>query len=87
MPEPTAKAVISDYTITITHFDPGFTGDFNPTTTITQYNRTVTVPSPVDCQGCAHITTTNAQAPWWGGHGPAVEKVIYVQATAPTTVT
>ncbi|KAF4476583.1 hypothetical protein CGGC5_v014574 [Colletotrichum fructicola Nara gc5] len=58
-----------------------------PTTTITQYNSTVTVPSPVDCHGCAHVTTADAQAPNWGGHGPAYEKVIYVPATVPTTVT
>ncbi|KAK1854844.1 hypothetical protein CCHR01_02524 [Colletotrichum chrysophilum] len=87
MPEPTAPPAVSDCTITVTHFDPGFTGDFQPTTTITQYNSTVTVPSPVDCHGCAHVTTADAQAPNWGGHGPAYEKVIYVPATVPTTVT
>ncbi|KAI8176576.1 hypothetical protein K4K52_009245 [Colletotrichum sp. SAR 10_76] len=68
MPEPTAPPAVSDCTITVTHFDPGFTGDFQPTTTITQYNSTVTAPN-------------------WGGHGPAYEKVIYVPATVPTTVT
>ncbi|KAF9873080.1 hypothetical protein CkaCkLH20_09590 [Colletotrichum karsti] len=86
MPDPTTKAVAGDCTTTVTHLDHGFTGDFKPTSTITLYNSTVTVPSPTDCHGCSHVTTTEARAPFWGGHGPQVEKVVYVYASTPTTI-
>ncbi|KZL83015.1 hypothetical protein CI238_01959 [Colletotrichum incanum] len=73
-------------TTTVTEFDAGFTGDYKPTGTITLYNSTVTVAKPTDCHGCNHITSTTELAPWWGGIGPQVEKVILVYATTPTTV-
>ncbi|CCF46483.1 hypothetical protein CH063_15217 [Colletotrichum higginsianum] len=73
-------------TFTVTELDAGFTGDFQPTATITLYGSTVTVPKPVDCHGCNHVTTTREIAPWWGGIGPQIAKVIYVSATTPTTV-
>ncbi|EXF81378.1 hypothetical protein CFIO01_01040 [Colletotrichum fioriniae PJ7] len=83
--EPTATQ--SECTTTITVLDPGFTGDYQPTGTITIYNQTVTIGKPTDCHGCNHVTTTVEPAPWWGGIGPQIQKVIYVHATTPTTIT
>ncbi|OLN86843.1 hypothetical protein CCHL11_04591 [Colletotrichum chlorophyti] len=77
----------SDCTTTFTSYDPGFTGDYHPTTTLTLYNETVTVAKPTDCHGCSHITTTVEPAPFYGGIGPQVQKVILVYASTPTTVT
>ncbi|GKT58392.1 hypothetical protein ColTof4_12323 [Colletotrichum tofieldiae] len=73
-------------TTTVTVLDAGFTGDYQPTATITLYNSTVTVAKPTDCHGCHHITSTTEIAPWWGGIGPQVEHVVWVHATTPTTV-
>ncbi|KAF6833662.1 hypothetical protein CPLU01_05383 [Colletotrichum plurivorum] len=85
--ESTPTSTQSECTTTFTSYDPGFTGDYHPTTTITVYNETVTVAKPTDCHGCNYITTTVEPAPFWGGIGPEVLKVVYVHATTPTTVT
>ncbi|KAJ0160449.1 hypothetical protein CTA2_7956 [Colletotrichum tanaceti] len=75
-----------DCTFTVTELIYGFTGDYHPTATVTLYKDTVTVPKPTDCLGCNHITTTRELAPFYGGIGPQILKVIYVYATTPTTV-
>ncbi|OHF01749.1 hypothetical protein CORC01_02940 [Colletotrichum orchidophilum] len=71
-PVETITSQTAGCTTTITEFDRGFTGDFNPSTTITIYNQTVTTVSPVDCHGCSYVTTTVEQSPFWGGIGPEI---------------
>ncbi|KAK1981886.1 hypothetical protein LZ30DRAFT_591748 [Colletotrichum cereale] len=91
LPHPEAHATTTsrpgECTTTATYLAAGFTGDWKPTATITVYNETVTVSKPTDCHGCNHITPTTELAPWWGGIGPEIPHVVYVQATVPTTVT
>ncbi|EFQ34277.1 hypothetical protein CGRA01v4_03899 [Colletotrichum graminicola] len=73
MPHPKAQATPTEpgeCTTTVTYLDVGFTGDWKPTTTITVYDRTVTVAKPTDCYGCDHITSTTKLAPGWGGIRP-----------------
>ncbi|KAL0938279.1 uncharacterized protein CTRU02_204889 [Colletotrichum truncatum] len=84
---PSTTLTQSGCTTTVTEFDPGFTGDYKPTSTITIFNKTITITKPTDCHGCDSITTTVEPAPFWGGIGPQIEKVIFVYATTPTTVT
>ncbi|OHE98100.1 hypothetical protein CORC01_06614 [Colletotrichum orchidophilum] len=45
--EPSPTSTQSECTTTFTSYDPGFTGDYHPTTTVTLYNETVNVPHPL----------------------------------------
>jgi hypothetical protein len=74
-------------THTITSLVYGFTGSWAPTETRTTYTATETVQVAIDCAGCDEVKTVFARAPFWGGHGPVVESIIWVTATTAKKVT
>jgi hypothetical protein len=92
-PKPEALDVLADVdaaggcTKTITSLNFGFRGNYHATVTRTIYERTKIVTEKIDCGGCEHVAVVTERAPFWGGHGPAIQRIVFVTATEPARVT
>ncbi|SPO01479.1 uncharacterized protein DNG_04152 [Cephalotrichum gorgonifer] len=73
-------------TSTLTSYDRGFTGGFEPTRTETAYTTTTTTTAYINCAGCRYFEVEYRRSPIWGGHGPVVQ-VVTVDGTGVAAAT